>query len=196
MDRTLNCGTRTGHSPPQVTRAETNRSRNPQFYTTARLEISKGRASIVQGWIQCWGSSNISNSSSSSQRSHSTSEITKRYLTVKRANPQFGPCILRRCLPRCNTERAWRRGRTGIVPVGMGLPFIDPLNPSHFCRPVNSNLSDELLNLISNLPHQRLCTRIRLGAATNLNSALWVPGVSPLITSHRRISMVETSYLS
>jgi len=190
MDRVLNRGIRMGHSPLQVTRAETKRNRNPQLCTTAGPEISKGRASIVQGWIQRWNSSNTS----SNQRDNLTNETIKGYLTIKRTKPRFGPCTLRRCLLRCNTEQAWRRGRTGIVSVGMGLPFISPLNPRHSCHPANDNLPDELLNLVSNLPRQHLCARIRLGAVMNLNSASWVLGVSLLISSP--ISMVETPRLS
>ena len=78
--------------------------------------------------------------------------------------------------------------------VGMDLPFISPLNPRHSCHPANDNLPDELLNLVSNLPRQHLCARIRLGAVMNLNSASWVLGASLLITSPNL--MVETSHLS
>lgn len=181
-----------GCNLPQVIHVEHTRNKNPQLCTTAGLWISKGRASIVRERIKCEDTNNSNNS----HGNHLTSEATKRYLTVKLAKPQSGPCTLRQCLLQHNTGRAWRRGRTGIVPVVMALLLTGPLKPSRFYHPVIDSLPGELLNIVSNLLHQRLCVRIRLGAVTSTNSALWAPGVSPLISTSRSISMVKTLHLS
>ena len=179
------------NNPPRVLGVETNHSRNPRRCTTPGPEISKGRVLIDRGWIQCQYSNDINNS----RRGHLTSETTKCYPTDRRPNPRSGPCTPRRGLPRCNTERTWRRGRTGTVAAGVALPRISSLRPSRSCHPLIDHQSDEPQNITSNLLHQRLCVRIRPGAITNLNSALRLLGANPLITSRRTISTGATSTL-
>ena len=166
------------HSLLQAIRAETNRNKNPQLCTTTGLGMPRGRVWIGHGWIQ----RRDSNGSSNSKRGRSINEIIKYYLKVRRADPQYGACTQRQSLPQCNTERPWRGARNGTALVGVGLPIIGPLNP------IGHRSGGP-----QNLPHQRLCVRIRLEAIPNLNNASRVLGDSPLIISRRLISTGITS---